>query len=137
MESETTLGAQIWAEVAPYIAMLVSAMLTWGLRYAIGWLKAKSHDASYHCAMDKVEGASLAAVEHAQQTMVDELRKDGKLSKEDAATIFDAAQDSAIKALGPRGIKEIQGCLGLDAEGVAALIQQKIEQAVHRSKAPK
>lgn len=132
MESQT-FGAQIWAEVAPYIAMLVSAMLTWSLRYAIAWLKAKSHDASYHCAMDKIENATTAAVRQAEQTVVAELKRDAaKLTREDATTVFRTARDSAVAALGPRGIAEIRGCLGLDNDGVLALLGQKIEEAVHR-----
>lgn len=129
-----TFGEVVWQYVMPTLATAVSALITWGLRHVIALLKAKSHDARFHCAMDKVETVTVDAVMNAEQTVVGDLRKGGKVDSETGKKALAAALETARSNLGPRGIAELRDCLGLDPPAIDRLLSTRIEREVLRRK---
>jgi hypothetical protein len=99
------------------------------------WMKARSHDARFHCAMDKVTHHAEAAVLDTFQTYTKAVARTGSWGDEAAGEAKRRGLEKLRKLLGGSGLKELQGCLGHDEEGVAGILESGLEAAVNRLKA--
>ncbi len=135
-------GHQILEIVFPYLEMFIVGVLTVAMpiatKYAVSWLKGKSHSATFHCALEKAEKMAELGVLVAEQTYVAEKRKrtenDGKLSPEEAKEAFEIASKAACESLGTKWFGEMKGCMGLETEEVKAFVGRLIEARVHQHK---
>jgi polyhydroxyalkanoate synthesis regulator phasin len=133
-ETTVTFGMQIWQQVMPWVAMAVASLLILGLKHLVSWAKTKSQSARFRCAMDMVEALVPHAVREAQQTLVQELKKDGKLSRDDAERIFRNVLKSTKDSMGPKWLAQLKACLKQTDSGMDAFLRTQIESEVHSLK---
>lgn len=93
------------------------------------WLKARSHDARFHCAMDKVTRYAETAVLDTAATYTKAVRATGQWDGEAAKAAKKKGLERLRQLLGPSGLGEIKGCLGHDDDGVAGVLEAGLEQA--------
>lgn len=93
------------------------------------WMKARSHDARFHCAMDKVTQYAETAVLDIAARYTKGVRSSGKWDGDAAAQAKDLGLAKLQGLLGPAGLNELKGCLGHDAEGVTGVLEGGLEKA--------
>lgn len=138
---EASFGQQMWELVFPYLETFIVGVLTVATpiatKYVIGWLKGKSHSATFNCALEKAEKMTDIGVRVAEQTYAAEKRRlseDGKLTAEEAKEAFQIASKAAYESLGSRWFSEMQGCAGMAEEEAKAFVGRLIEARVHQGK---
>lgn len=116
---------------------LVGLFVTWASMMLPAWIKAKVKNESVAGVLERLTMLAFTVVTEIQQTVV------SGLGQKATAEELKAARDRAIATikshLGPQGVKELMGVLGLKSEdAVEKLIITYIESAVHSLKqAPK
>lgn len=130
MELLTTLRPAFLTLIEGAAAVAVPFLL-WKLNE---WMKAKVHDARFHCAMDKVTTHAEAAVLDTFQSYTKAVRKTGKWDGEAAKVAKDKGLEKLKKLMGPAGMAEIKGCLGQDDEGVQGLLESALETTLVKFK---
>jgi hypothetical protein len=98
-------------------------------------MKAKVHDASFSCAMDKVTRHAESAVLNVSQTFVKNARRTGAWDSNSHEKARDIAREHVRKLVGPGGWKELRGCLGQSDEGVGTVVDAALEGALAKLKA--
>lgn len=116
--------------VLPLLGTTIASLISWLLWQAVAWLKAKVHDASFHCAMEKLARTTEDAVLEAQQTAVKTLRKDGAWTRDTAVQVRDNVFAVVQRHLGPKGWAELKGCLGTTDEVLTGRVITMIEASV-------
>ena len=139
---EISLGQQLWNLVFPYIEMFIVGIFTVATpvvtKYAIGWLKAKTHSAAFQCGIEKAEKMVEIGFRVAEQTYATEKRRlsaDGTLTAEEGKEAFQIAMKAAYESLGDKWFKEMQGCMGIGAEELKSFLGRMLEARVHEEKA--
>lgn len=139
---EASFGQQLWDLVFPYLEMFIVGVFTVATplvtKYAIGWLKAKTHSATFRCGLEKAEKMAAIGVHVAEQTYAAEKKRlsaDGTLTAEEAKEAFGIASKAAMESLGAKWVKEMQGCMGASAGEVKTFVERLIESQVHQKKA--
>lgn len=120
--------------ILPTLGTVISGLVSWLLWQAVAWLKAKVHDASFHCAMEKLARTTEDAVLEAQQTTVKTLRKEGAWTRETALEVRDNVYDVVRRHLGPKGWAELKGCLQTTDVVLEGRVHTMIEAAVAKLK---
>ena len=132
----------IWLMVligAGSIVTVVLALL--GLKYR-AWIAEKVKNARVAGVLERLGNFAFTVVAELNQTVVDQLKKDGKWNAEEAAKVKQLALDKLKSYIGAAGLKEAMEILGLDNETLlkflSTLIEQQVlseKQAVERLKA--
>lgn len=137
-----SFGQQMWELVFPYLETFIASVLAvatpLAAKYVIGWLKGRSHSATFNCALEKADKMTDIGVRVAEQTYAAEKRrlsKDGKLTPEEAKEAFQIASKAAFESLGAKWFSEMQSCAGMAEEEAKAFIGRMIEARVHSEKA--
>ena len=120
--------------ILPVMGTAVGSLLTWAMYQGIGWLKGKSHDARFHCAMDKIGSLTEAAVLEASQTTVKRLRAADKWGANTAAGVRSDVVDVVKRHLGSKGWAEVKSCLGQSNEVIEGMIRTQIEAQLAKLK---
>lgn len=120
--------------ILPVLGTAIASLISWLLWQAVAWLKAKVHDASFHCAMEKLARTTEDAVLEAQQTTVKTLRKEGAWTRDTALQVRDQVFDVVRRHLGPKGWAELKGCLGTTDQVLEGRVHTMIEAAVAKLK---
>lgn len=109
------------------VLTILIGMVSMHLRH---WLASKAHFASFECATTKLEKLSTTAVADIEQTLVRTLKAEGRWTPETALAARDAALAVMMQHLGPKGLAELQECLGLAYEDVKDMALSYIEKQV-------
>lgn len=120
--------------ILPVLGTAAGSLASLGLYHVIGWVKGKSHDARFHCAMDKLGTITEAAVLDASQTMVRVLKKQDRWDAAAGRQVRDDVADAIKGHLGSKGWAEIKGCLGKDDREIESLIRTMIEAQLAKLK---
>jgi hypothetical protein len=120
--------------ILPTLGTVISALLSWLLWQTVAWLKAKVHDASFHCAIEKLARTTEDAVLEAQQTTVKTLRKEGAWTKETALQVRDNVFDVVRRHLGTKGWTELKDCLGTTDVVLEGRVHTMIESTLAKIK---
>lgn len=122
--------------VAPTLVTLIGGLLSLMIARANQWLRSRVHSASFQCATDRLTALTQNAVAEAEQTVVKTLKEDGgKWSEpETQRAVRDGVADVVKRHLGTRGMKELEGCLGIGAKEIEGMIHTHIEAAISRKK---
>lgn len=127
----TAIFAKFSTEV---LAPLFLAAITWAGTSLARYIQSKVKNEYLKNALTRLDDAVVNAVKFVQQTVVDAIRdanKDGVITDVEKANIKQKAIDAVKSYLGKKGLLEIAKILGLDDGGLANLISQRIEAAVH------
>lgn len=120
----------LWFYLVVGLATGLLGMLGVVFPKALAWLKAHTKNLRYAGALARLAELTLKVVLELNQTVVDQLKKDGKWDKEEAAKIKALALIRIKSYLGPAGITELYEVLGLDPKLVDDLIGSYIEAQV-------
>lgn len=120
----------LWFYLIVGLASGLLGMLGLVFPKALAWLKAHTKNLRYAGALARLAELTLKVVLELNQTVVDQLKKDGKWNKEEAAKIKALALSKIKSYLGPAGIAELCVVLGLDPKLVDDLIGSYIEAQV-------
>lgn len=120
--------------ILPTIGTVIASLLSYLLWQAVAWLKAKVHDASFHCAMEKLARTTDDAVLEAMQTTVKTLKKDGEWTRERGLEVRDNVFGVVRRHLGPKGWAELKGCLGTTDTVLEGRVHTMIESSIARVK---
>lgn len=112
---------------------VITAILGLASRSLLRWLASKSHDASFNCAIQKMETLTINAVDEVEQTMVRQLKADKNWNQDTAKQARDTAVSIALRHLGDQGLREIQGCLGLQRDKIEGMLRTYVEKRVGSS----
>ena len=133
-----TFTQQLATHLQPAFLMIIEGIVMAAVPFILmnfnKWMKAKSHDASFHCAMDKISTHAEAAVLDTFQTYTKAVRKSGKWDAEAATAAKTQGMGKLQGLLGPGGVKELMGCLSQSEEGVKGLLESGLEAAVNKLK---
>lgn len=125
--------------VVPALVTVLGGLVTVGVARANAWLRSKVHNESFQCASNRLDKLVGDAVAEAERTLVRDYREaaaDGVLTKADGEKVREGVVDVVKRHLGPKGQKELLGCLGHeDFAVVEGMIRTRIEAAVGRAKA--
>lgn len=125
-------------EILPLVLQLIGILplvlqLIWLGMKASRWLEAKTHSASFSCAVEKITTVTKMLVAEAERTLVKEAQaaaEDGKLTKEEGLRIRNEVVKRAKEHLGTKGLKELQGCLGHAGDDGVAMIERMLRTHV-------
>ena len=130
--------SQLVTTLQPVILTVIDGVLMAAIPFILmnfnKWMKAKGHNASFHCAMDRLTQHVEAAVLDTFQTYTKAVRKSGNWDEATAETAKAKAMEKLKSLLGPGGLKEVMGCLGQDAAGIEGLFESRLEAAVNKLK---
>lgn len=120
--------------ILPVIGTAAGSLLTWGLYQAVGWIKGRTHDARFHCAMDKLTTLTEAAVLEAQQTTVRTLQEMQNWDANTAQAVRDQVVGVVKRHLGKQGLDEVKSCLGQTEAVIEGMIRTQIEAMLAKIK---
>lgn len=101
---------------------------------ASAWIEAKTHSAGFACATSKLLTLVEEAVRETEQTLVKTLKAENAWDDKSRAAARDAAYQTVLVALGPKGMQEVLGCLKTDKDGLSQRILSLIESYIGKSK---
>jgi uncharacterized protein YidB (DUF937 family) len=131
----TAIFAKFATEILGPVFLLI---LTWAGTSLARYIQSKVKNEYLKNALTRLDDAVVNAVKFVQQTVVDALKeanKDGVITNVEKDQIKQKAVEAVKSYLGKKGLLEIAKILGLDDGGLANLISQRIEAAVHDLKA--
>lgn len=120
----------LWFYLVVGLASGLLGMLGLVFPKALAWLKAHTKNMRYAGALARLAELTFKVVLELNQTVVEQLKKDGKWNKEEAAKIKALALTKIKSYLGPAGLAELCEVLGLDPKLVDELIGSYIEAQV-------
>ncbi len=113
----------------PIVGLAITAASLW----LPSWIKSKVKNESVAGVLDRLSTLTFAVVSEVQQTVVSGLG--GKATTAELLAARDRALATLKTHLGPKGLKELQTVLGVEAgEAVDKLLVTYIESAVHEIK---
>lgn len=127
------LSNEILPLVLQALGILLTTLVGWLGMKASRWLEAKTHSASFSCAVEKITTVTKMLVAEAERTLVKEAQAaaaDGKLTKEEGLKIRNEVVKRAKEHLGTKGLKELQGCLGHAGDDGMAMIERMLRTHV-------
>jgi len=130
---------QILPELAPILATVITAALTWAAARLVVYIKAKTQATWLQGLLIRATDAVAVAVKAVVQTYSEAIKAakaDGKLTPEEAAQAKALGLAKAKELIGPAGIAQLVKILGLDSGALDAWLGTRIEAAVHDTKAP-
>ena len=116
--------------VLSLLGTVITGAVAWMASYAKQWLEGKAHAATFQCAVNKLETVTKNAVDEVEQTLVRQLKADGKWNAETAREARDTAVDVAKRQLGEKGMEELEGCLGHAREAIEGMLRTYVEKQV-------
>jgi hypothetical protein len=114
---------------------LIPLVLAWVSPKFREWIKAKIANEKVEGILLRLEGFVEKVVVELDQTIVDQLKKDGKWNAEEAAKVKALALEKVKSYLGEAGVKEAMAILGLTSPLLEQLLITLIEAAVRDNKA--
>lgn len=87
--------------------------------------------------LERLGNFAFQVVGELNQTVVDQLKKDGKWNKEEAEKVKQMALDKLKSYIGPAGLAEAMAILGIDNATLLALLGSMIETNVTSEKQAK
>lgn len=109
---------------------VIVPLLIWGISELVNYLKEKSQSAKFDYIIELAGGAVKDAVVAANQTYINELKKDGKFDKKEQEKAFNSVKFEVKKTLGYGGVVLLKQAVG-DLE---AFLNNKIEKEVALNK---
>lgn len=100
-----------------------------GLKYR-AWIAEKVKNARIAGVLERLGNFAFQVVAELNQTIVAQLKKDGKWNAEEAAKVKQMAIDKLKSYLGAEGLKEAMAILGIDNATLLSLLGTLIEQSV-------
>lgn len=100
-----------------------------GLKYR-AWIAEKVKNARLSGILERLGNFAFQVVSELNQTVVAQLKKDGKWNAEEAAKVKQMALDKLKSYIGPEGLKEAMAILGIDNATLMNLLGTMIEQSV-------
>lgn len=104
-----------------------------GLKYR-AWIAEKVKNARIAGVLERLGNFAFQVVAELNQTIVAQLKKDGKWNAEEAAKVKQMAVDKLKSYLGAEGLKEAMTILGIDNATLLNLLGTMIEQSVMSEK---
>lgn len=137
MDQASVIGQQLMDILVPAVVALLGGLISLMLARANQWLRSRVHSASFQCATDRLTALTQNAVAEAEQTVVKTLKEDHEKwsDPETQRAVRDGVADVVKRHLGPRGMKEMQGCLGIGAKEIEGMIHTHIEAVISRDAA--
>jgi len=129
MDFITAFSFIIFMALTPFAAMGVYWL---GVR-AGELIQARVDNEALRCVLLRLNDAVVTAVKDLEQSVVDEVKaaaEDGRISREERRRIKEKAVRHVKSYLGPKGLKELGGVLGLWDLAVEDFIGSKVEAAV-------
>lgn len=122
--------SNLWFYLALGLASGLLGLLGLIFPKALAWLRAHTKNLRYAGALARLAELTVKVVLELNQTVVDQLKKDGKWNKEEATKIKEVALAKIKSYLGRAGLAELCEVLGLDPKLVDDLIGSYIEAQV-------
>jgi hypothetical protein len=120
----------LWFYLVVGLASVLLGMLGVVFPKALAWLKAHTKNVRYAGALARLAELTATVVLELNQTVVDQLKRDSKWDKAEAAKIKELALAKIKSYLGRAGLAELCEVLGLDPKLVDDLIGSYIEAQV-------
>lgn len=98
--------------------------------FITSWLKAKSNNEKVKYVIDELSNTTQISVDYIQQTMVNQLKADGKFDEESQKTALKLATNICLENLSAN-VKKILSKDGIDLESI---VKKYIESAVLNNK---
>lgn len=118
-----TIIESVVAVAVPLIVWKLNAML-----------KAKTNNVRFRCAIDAVSTIAEASVLEVGQTYVKGVRRDGKWNGKAAGDARKLGLFRMREMFGPKGLKNLKGCMGQDDDGINSVLNTALELAVVKLK---
>lgn len=112
------------------IVPILAVFLCRGLSKVADFFKTKAQNEKTKAFIDEIQGAVTTAVAYVSQTMVDDLKKQGKFDKNAAIEALTLAYNSAIASISTGALNYLQDTFG----NVEDYLTSKIEQEVNVQK---
>lgn len=120
-----------WAiDILPYILDLAGIGLTALIGVAVKWLMQKTKNTAVNQALQVAEGLADSVILEIKQTLVDDLKKRGRFTRETARQVKTAAAHR-LKIQIKKELKTLSKSMGDKGD---SFLRSLIESAVHRSK---
>lgn len=112
------------------IVVLNAAIVTVLLPAFFDWIKVKIHNQKLNDALDEIENAAKVAVDYVEQTIVTQLKKDGKWNSETQKEAFQTALKTVLNNL----TNQTSDYLKNNKISIADTVTKYIESAILHSK---
>lgn len=123
------------------LGTVIVSLLTAGSRKLIAWLDAKAkesesnaHYAAFKCATSKLETLTKNAVIEVEHTLVREAKAQKTWGADAARKARDTAVGIVIRHLGPKGLQELEGCMGHATDVIEGIVRTLVERFVQDSR---
>lgn len=97
------------------------------------YLKERTQNIKTQAFIDEIENAIVTAVSYVSQTMVTDLKKEGKFDKDKAAEALNLAYNTAVTIISDKALNYLKDAL-TDETTVQEYLTSKIEETVYASK---
>ncbi len=131
-------GDAVWTIAGKALVALspiLFAALSWlSLKLAL-LINAKTRSESLKSTLLRLDDAALAAVQEAEQVLVNRLRTmsaDGGLTEDERGRVKEAVLESVRAQMGMRGIAEASRVLGFRNGEIDRFLSTRVEASVHR-----
>jgi len=129
------LGAALLPVVLDAVKAVLAILVPWILARGVAYLDARIENERITTALDRTSDAVADVVEELAQTVVDDLKEDGRFDLEEADALKRKALGKIKHNLGPKALKEIRKTFGLGSQReLDEALTSKIEAEVRRTK---
>ena len=116
--------------ITAFISLVLAPVIILLVKVAIDWLKSKTKNEGLKAALDEAQIVADNVVSGLSASIVDELKIEGKLTKEAAGEILDEAVTLFYDDISTRSVELLES----NAENIRAWIKRLIEQRLAVSK---